>query len=372
MSGATDYHGFADGRRVRCVFSAALSLLIAGCATTTGGSYHENLSLSVQVQFYAPDGATVVIRDAENAEAVIRTAGPLADRLEHDFEDFAVFDLAPGTYEFAYADAPGAEGATIYGELEIREPGDERTRRFAAHAFVPIRLASAMGQEAEHLLPSRDLSYTQGLEDREFAHLKQGDLFEQVYFIADLERLQQEHDVHLFQAVNDVDRELAVLDDREEYLDIRYEDARRRSSFRNPDVNVADRVAHQRFDRWGIEEPYVKISRKRQALQRERESLMLERRNLEAQRDRRNALLRSMKIVHRAGALVLATPDLKLPFRDSVEQASELGEVLAVVRIGGRHQYWAWAPQADAAEDAEENTASETTHQPAAHAATQR
>ncbi|MFQ5479623.1 MAG: hypothetical protein ACE5E4_13520, partial [Candidatus Binatia bacterium] len=244
-----------------------------------------------------------------------------------------------------------AEDAAIYGELQIRAPKAKDARRFCANAFIPIRLASASHQEAEHLFPSRDLSYTQGLEEREFEHLKQGDFIEQVYFVADLQRIEQEYEVDYFQAINDIDRELSVLSDREEYLTVRYDDARRRALFRNPDVNIEDKVAQDRFDVWGIEETFITLARKRKELERERESLMLEREALEKERSRRNALLRSMRIVHRSGALVLATPDLKLPFHDAVQQASELGEVLAVVRVGGRHQYWAWDRAAEPTAD---------------------
>ena len=48
-----------------------------------------------------------------------------------------------------------------------------------------------------------------------------------------------------------------------------------------------------------------------------------------------------IEAVRSACDLVLASPDITLPYRDLVEQASSLGDVVAVVRYGGRHQYWA-------------------------------
>ncbi len=322
---------------LRCVSGwlacAAVAVLSTGCQSAG--------TRTVQVQFYAPEGSTVVLRDVDDLSAEVRSHGPLGNRFEHEAEDFAVYDLPAGRYSLAYMGGAGAKDATIYGELEVRSPSQSVAREFVARTFVPIRLASVDHQEAEHLFPSRDLSYTEGLERREFEHIQQGDFIEQVYFVADLERAKYDYDVAYYQAIQDVDRELAVLSDREEYIDVRYDAARRTALFRNPDVNVEDQIAQERFDLWGVEEPFIKIAEKRQALARERESLQIVRRDLEDERGRRNALLRSMKIVHRAGALTLATPDLKMPFRESVEQASQLGEVLAVLRIGGRHQYWA-------------------------------
>ncbi len=328
-------------RSLAAAFVVCLVGLSTGCATSME---------AVQVQFYAPPGSTVVVRDEAHLSAAVRSDDPIGNRLEHETEDFAVYDLPPGRYRIAYKSAAGLEDATVYGELEIRNAQHKQARAFAAHSFIPLRLPSHEHQEAEHLHPTRDLSYTEGLERTEFDHLRQGDMIEQVYFVADLDRVRQEHDVCFFQAINDIDRELDVVADRAEYLDVRYSRARQKALYRDPDMNIEDRIAHEKFDTWGTEEPFIVLSRKRQALERERESLLLAKRDLEEERDRRNALLRSMRIVHRDGALVLATPDLKLPFRDAVEQASDLGEVVAVLRIGGRHQYWAMSDMMGAGE----------------------
>ncbi len=99
-------------------------------------------------------------------------------------------------------------------------------------------------------------------------------------------------------------------------------------------------MAYERFDVWGIEEDFIEIAKKRQELQHEKTALTHERKRLQDERARRNALLRSVEIINRAGAMVLASPDLALPFHDVVEQVSDLGEVVAVLRIGGRHQWW--------------------------------
>jgi len=297
---------------------------------------------TVQIQFYSPTEAAVAVRGVnDDAAAIVRSRGPLGDRLETFPEELAVFDLAPGSYPVAYSFASGASDAVIYGQIDIYNPSGGFARRFCKHSFVPIRLPSIDTQEAEHRFPVRDLSYTVGVEGREFAHLKQGDLITKVFFVADLERVEHERDVEYKHGIAEIDRKLIVLGDKQLYLDSRYENERLRALQRNPEMNVEDKIAHDRFDLFGIEESFIKVSEKRQALEAEREALLLERTRLENERARRNALLRSLKIIHRDGALVLATPDLQLPYHDTVAQAADLGEIVAVVRIGGRHEYWA-------------------------------
>lgn len=332
-------------RLVKFLLAVVATALTIGCRTTTLNS--------VQVQFYSPAGAAVVIRGVNgDSVAEVQSRGPLGDRLEWSPDDLAVFDLRPGKYSFAYTNAAGAKDAVIYGELEIRNPQGEVTRRFCKYSFIPIKLPSDLAQQAEHRFPSRDLSYTIGLEGREFDHIKQGDLITKVYLVADLERVKQEYDVDYQWEISELDRYLIVLGDREVYLENRYQDERRRALQRAPDMNIEDKIAHKRFDVFGIEEKYIKLSKKRQELIAEREVIMTQRKRLEDERERRKALLRSLKIVHREGALVLATPDLQLPYADAVSQASDLGEVVAVVRVGGRHRYWAMDLLA-AREDAE-------------------
>lgn len=322
------------------ILAATALPLAAGCSQQRS-SVRRSDQVRTQIQFHAPEGSTIVLRGADHEMVQLRSRGPAGDRLEHSPEEFAVFDVAAGRYAFAYAGADGADDAVIYGEIEIHNPKSETGRRYRDLSFVPVRLPSARAQSGEFLHPSRDSSYTQGLEGLEFDHLKQGDLLTQVYFVADLAKVRHDYEVAGAASLKDIRRELTVLEDRRDYLDYRYEQARRRALSRNPDIDIQDRVAYDRFDRWGREEEYVRLSRKLQNLDRERDELLVQRTMLEADRDRRNALLRSMNIVNRAGAMVLATPDLSLPFHDAVAQASELGEIVAVVRVGGRHQYWA-------------------------------
>ncbi len=328
------------GRRVAVVAVALAGLSVLGCSQTNGMFDNYAADRTFQVQFYSPEDAKLVLCN-QSGHAMVASRGPLGDRLEHRPEEFAVYDLLPGRYEFAYTQGEGVGDAAIYGELEILRVPQGYAEDYRRTAFLPVRLPSLQRQLAEHLVPSRDLSYTIGLEDREFQHLRQGDMLTRAYFIADLDRVREEHDIDYYQEINDVDRALTVLADREEYLTVRYDEARRRALFRNPELNINDKIAYDLYDGFGVEEEYIVLSRKLQSLGRERESLQLERDRLKDERGRRNALLRSMRIEHRAGALVLATPDLTRPYTDVVEQAGELGEVVAVLRVGGRHQYWA-------------------------------
>ena len=314
---------------------AGLTMTLAGCGDRARRG-------KIQVQFYSPGGAAMVVRGVGGEEVVpIRSRGPVGDRLEHGSDKLAVFDLSPGRYALAYAGAPGAEEAVIYGELELRGGQQAVTRRLCRHSFIPIKLPSLQAQGAEHRFPTRDLSYTVGLEGREFEHIKQGDMISKVYFVADLAKVRREHEVGYREQIAEVDRKLAVLADEELYVETRYRDERRRALQRDPEMNIGDKIAHDRYDRWGTQERFIKLAQRKQELAAERERLMTERKALYEQSARRNALLRSLKIIHRDGALVLATPDLQLPYSNTVDQVCELGEVVAVLHVGGRHRYWA-------------------------------
>ncbi len=342
---------FVRHRGISMLLPVCLFVLTAvGCSEKKGMFANPKGDATFQVQFYSPEGAKLMLRD-QSGHAVLASRGPLGDRLEHRPEEFAVYDLLPGRYEFAYTDGEGVDDATLYGELDVYKCREDYSIDYRRTAFIPIRLPSLQRQMAEHLVPFRDLSYTVGLEDREFRHLRQGDMLTKTYFVADLDRVRDEHDIEYYQAINDIDRELTVLADREEYLTVRYDHARQEALFRNADVDISDKIAHDNYDMWGIEENYIRLSRKLQALARERESLQLDREQLERDRDRRNALLRSMRIEHRDGALVLASPDLTNPFSNPIDQSAELGEVVAVVRVGGRHQFWAMGMLADGGDE---------------------
>lgn len=325
---------------VMMVSILAVGMGLVGCSQEQP-KFEKRWSGTIQVQFYSPEGAQIQLRDVAGPPMEIGNYGRSGHRLERsDGAPVAVFDLEPGEYSLAYTASDGARGATLYGELELRAPKSRITQQFCRQTFVPLRLPTVEEQEAEHLFPSRDVSYTAGLEDREFAHLKQGDLITRVYFVADLQKAKEEYEVEYYEAIADVDRELAVLRDRETYLDVRYEQARRQALNRDPEMNIEDLVAYERFDVWGIEEAFIGIAKKRQELQHEMAALTQNRTRLQDERARRNALLRSVEIINRSGAMVLASPDLALPFHDVVEQVSDLGEVVAVLRIGGRHQWW--------------------------------
>ncbi len=329
---------FMTNRRSPQVFFAALAAMtvaLVGCGHGAPGG-------KIQVQFYSPAGAMMVVRGVQDEEPIdARSRGPLGGRLSQFDDELAVFDLRPGRYSLAYTGAAGAEDSIVYGELEVYGPSRDITKRFCRYSMVPIKLPSLQPEAGEHRFPARDLSYTVGLEGREFKHIKEGDLITKVYFVADLEQVRRDYEMEYREKIAQVDRELSILADRELYVESRYRDARRRALHRDPETSFEDRAAYKRFDVWGIEEPYIELAKKKHELAAQRERLQAARKRLEDERHRRHVLLRSLDIIHRDGALVLATPDLQVPYTNTVEQVSQLGDVLAVLHIGGRHQYWA-------------------------------
>jgi hypothetical protein len=314
---------------------AAMAVVLVGCGNGAPRG-------KIQVQFHSPAGAMMLVKGVQDDEPIeARSRGPLGGRLSRFDDELAVFDLRPGRYSVAYTGASGAEDSIIYGDLEVFGPTRDVTRRFCQYSMVPIKLPSLQPEAGEHLFPVRDLSYTVGLEGREFKHIKQGDLITKVYFVADLEQVRRDYEVEYREKIAQLDGELSVLADQELYVENRYRQERRKALQRDPEMNYQDRAAHARFDKWGVEERYIKLAKKKYELAAQRERLQAQRTRLEAERHRRHVLLRSLNIIHRDGALVLATPDLQIPYTNTVEQVSELGDVLAVLHVGGRHQYWA-------------------------------
>jgi hypothetical protein len=353
----------SPGRRTPPVLGM---LCVAGALIlgATGCSHHPlekgwSNPLKVQVQFYEPPGATVALRDWGIRRHQISTYDALDHRLEMAPEEFAVYNLCPGKYDFKYTTAEGFEGASIYGELQIHGTFSDRARKFVRHSFIPIALHSkyASGSD-ERFFPTMGASGV-GLPDLETQHLKQGDVVEKVYFIADLQKA--------WETIRAIDLQLEklrsaeiVLNSSLEYYDARYEDYRRESIYADPTYSPDDKLA----EIFGFDREFNRIEGKRQKLLVQRYKLREQRDDLMQERRIRKTLLDSMDIIHRRGAMVLATPENQWPFHDTAEQVEDarhsagavigpwcaytvgglelepLGELIAEVRVGGRHKHW--------------------------------
>ncbi len=335
------------------------AMLASGCsqhALETGWSDPSK----VQVQFYAPPGATVAVQKTFGTPRHQVAAYGSDHRLEHSPEEFAVFNLKSGrTFNFKYTTAEGFPGVSIYGELETHKPRSEEACKFVRQTFVPIVLPSRYYQnDPEHYFPVRGPSGA-GLDEIEIEHLKQGDLITKVFFVADLQ--------HAWEAVREIDFHIdklrsseTVLNTQLELVDSRFESYRREALYADPTIDPY--AAHQ--DKTGQSSRFIKIESKRQSLENQRYLIRQQIEDLQNEKRIRTRLLDSMKIVNRRGSMVLATPETQWEYHDTRDQVGRdriypgqetgpygvyrtgdielpaLGEVVVVMRVGGRHMHW--------------------------------
>jgi hypothetical protein len=289
--------------------------LMAGCQhpLETGFANH----CKMQIQFHTPPGSTVTVFTCPPRSHQIAQYGAFEHRLEHSPEQYCVFNLSPGDYEFKYVSADGLPGVSVYGELEIHYPNRHEARVFQRRSFVPIALPSEYYQKTEvvgnEIFPYRGEAYRTAIDEHDLQRLKQGDVVEKVFFVADLEEAYERRD--------ELEQEIAACEREIEYTETRF-----RNAYMDYRVDVEDTIANilrtdRKFIRW--EKKRQKVSQKLDKLQ--------------AEYKRIRALLKGDHVLVRRGMLVLATEEVVEPYCDVVDAADELGEVLVVMRIGGRH-----------------------------------
>jgi len=273
-----------------------------------------------QLQFLSPPGATVTVRGGPTRSHQVPVYGPYDHRLEHSPEQFSVFNLAPGRYEFKYTAAEGLPGVSIYGELEVKHANSHMARVFQRRSFIPIALPSEHYQKIEvngdEIFPYRGEAFRTAIDEQDLQRLKLGDVVEKVFFVADLAKAARTRDRLL--------RDLKVCERKMEYAESRFRLAHQ--DFR---VEVTDPVANF----FGTDRDFIRWEEKRQKLAQEYEKLQKKLQRIEA-------LLAGDHVLIREGMLALATQEIVEPHRDVEEAAEDLGEVLLVMRIGGRHMHW--------------------------------
>jgi hypothetical protein len=280
----------------------------------------------LQVQFYSPPGAAVTIKDLAPMKRQIAPASPFGDRLESAPEECCVYNLGPGRYEFKYTSADGLPGVSIYGELKVEHANRHEARVMQRRAFIPISLPSEYYRRVEvqgdELFPFRSELYATAIDEHDLVRLRMGDVVEKVFFVADLEKAQER--------LEKADIELAVCE-----REIEYADARFRNAYFDFRSDVNDPLANL----FGSDRSFIRWEKKRRKLDDKLEDLI-------AQRKRTKTLLDGDHVLIRKGMLAVATQAIVEPYRDAVKAADDLGEIMLVMRIGGRHRHWG-EPQAE-------------------------
>lgn len=342
-----------------CVMAGGLLVAFAaGCS-------HQHVmrgfddSCRVQVQFYEPGRAHVVMRRRPHGEYHADVAPSPEQQLE-DGGEYAIFNLKPSKdpYPFAYSPDDGSN-VNIYGELEVMQPESEFGQKFVAHGFVPISLlSSSEGTREVFYNPSRGNSGA-GLSSLEMAHLSQGDMISRVYFVADLAVAEQ--------TIRDIDAHVerlrsseTVLNTHLEWVDSRFQSYRRDSLYADP---TSDTLARAK-DKNGENHEFIRLEGERQRIENERYDIRRQIEDLLAEQRMRKRLLDTMRIVNRRGSLVLATPENQWDFYNTENQitidrhysgftsgpldayktgditVAAMGEPLVVMNVGGRHRHW--------------------------------
>ncbi len=299
---------------------------LAGLAVmaSTGCSNHRETGYSdqckTQVQFYSPPGATVIVRACPTRSHQIAVPNPFEHRLELAPDEDAIFNLAPGRYEFKYVSAEGLPGVSVYGELEVQHANSKIARMFRRRAFVPIALPSAYYQRitpmGDEVFPFRGEAFRTAIDELDLQRLKQGDVVEKVFVVADLECAKHK--------LADAQVELAVAE-----RELQYAQARFRDAYYNFRLDVSDPAANF----WGTDREFIKWEAEQQRRKQRIE-------DLEAKIARLTALLAADRVCVREGMMVVATEQIVECHRDPVDAADEIGEVLLVMRLGGRHMHW--------------------------------
>jgi len=118
---------------------------------------------------------------------------------------------------------------------------------------------------------------------------------------------------------------------------LQYDEARYHNAFQDFRLDVTDPIAN--FT--GRDREFIRWEGRRQRQQQRITALR-------AKIERLQAILKGDHVVIRKGMLVVATQQIVKPYRDAEEAADGIGDILVVMRVGGRHMHWG-KPQAELA-----------------------
>ena len=323
--------GRLKGRRAMLVVVTSLAVVgVVGLGCSGPGNagwdtrynWHEQgyaATCKTQVMFYSPPGASVTVRDPVRTHEIAPDPAYGA-RFEHTPDEESIFNLGPGRYQFKYTAIEGVPDVSIYGELEVKWIRSEMARKFQRLGNVPIALPSEHYRRVEaignEIYPYRGETYRTAIDENDLARLRAGDVVEKVFVVADLKAAEK--------ARLKLEQELAVTDRKLEYAEARFRDA-----YLNFRVDVTDPMARL----WGKDKQFIEWQQEQTRLQQQLDKLQNRQRRVQA-------LLKADTVTTREGMLLLATSEVIKGYEDPDEAADKIGEVLVVMRLGGRHMHW--------------------------------
>jgi len=247
---------------------------------------------------------------------------------------FTKYTLIPGEYEFEYqledTERP------LYGELKVYGPGSMRARTFIHHTFVVINPhggVDGLGSGFASVLSGDDLRRAQG-----------GDVVEKVVFVADLKAVEDR--------VAMIDQELRRLDDettrlaaQQEYWTVRRAERRRNALYGGdygddiPGLHLvgAQLVLGPEVYHW---KRYSEADDRLRTYEEKMASLRLPAERLREERTALRSLLGHVKVLHRSGDQILATPEMVRRYHDPVDEITTSRRTLEGPHPGLEAPYW--------------------------------
>ncbi len=302
--------------KLACIGSALFILIGCGHRFETGFQDFNK----VQVQFYQPTGATVTLGQTNfgiispNRAHQVNMYESHAYRLERKPEETATFNLCPGSYEFKYTGAKGWEGAGVYGEIQVYQvcplalPG---AKEMLKRVFIPIALPSPGTTQAvsadDDLFPYTSPAHRLRISYQDVDRIMAGDMVTKVVFIADLRKAKRE--------VNKLEVEYTCMKGKQQRL---------RALLNEAQLDALDNPKSDEFIelQCSLKELEQKIDRNRD------------------KSTRLQSLLNADKVLIRREMMVLATDEILPIHEDPVAAAQKIGQVVLVIRMGGRHMNW--------------------------------
>ncbi len=333
--------------RPHTILAALLPLFaLGGCSAWVPG---------VEVRWYTPSQDGAVAEHAENMDSWVRittsnftpeTAGRLTveggksgaeqklDFTNHGAYDgsYTVSTFHPGEYEFEYL-VPHTQ-KLVYGEMKVYGPGSLRARNFIHRVSLLVDPTSgAAGGGQASILTDDDLHRVQ-----------MGDMVTKVVFVANLQAVDGR--------IAMIDREIRQLVDeearlagQEEYWATRLAD-RRRNAFYGGDYGddipgihlaLAQSVMGPEAYHW---KRFSEADDEMRTYQEKRAQLRLPVERLREERSALRGLLSSVRVLHRDGDLIIASPEMIRRYRDATHEVTTARHTLHGPEMGLDAPYW--------------------------------
>jgi hypothetical protein len=241
--------------------------------------------------------------------------------------------LFPGRYEFEYL-VPHRQDQLLYGELCVYGPASFWAQDFLRHTFLLVNPGAGMSASGHPSILTED----------DLQRVIAGDVVTKVVFVADLKAVQGR--------IAMIDQELRRLRDeearlaaQEEYWGVKTADRRRNALYfgdYGEDIPALHLAMYQLLIgpetyHW---RRYSEAEDRMRTYQEKIASLQLPMDRLREERGALRALQGSIKILHRRGDLVLATPSMTRRYRDPVNEVTEFRRTLHGPDMGLDAPYW--------------------------------